>query len=537
MAVLNRPKFINQTKWDQHFADLHDNPVFMTGCQIITDNYANFNLLLMKLRNFVPFGSLQAGKEFHLAIASVVGDEVRILVYENIYFNLAELVATPGAPFGNTHETNARSHALYYTSWAMPQLTRNTWAKDMLDELKSHPLKWRNGNDFSRGIKAIGKTTGMTLGKYLKNYTNFEAACGTAASTLRDYVTTISDSILPLKVKITKDLKTIREVYTNGPTSCMKPQPGRKWEGSGVEPVDWYSYCPETQVAYVESKGAVAARAVIFDNEMYGRIFSSGDAVTLKFREALEGMGYKPIVTSKAFYTMKHAFEVNGIQGGKHGVICPFPYLDYVNPIRWKYDEVENKFMFDPNNKDYQEQAALAEGLLYAKRSGVNLRCEYCEERLPPGHPTITTLDGHVFCSPTHARELSYIRMYQGEGARVYAHSTTPGIIIDELDHTCIYFNMRTVEQMGCCPYLRLDEDGNLLLPETLDGHKEWTRAGSSISLPGWANIRFMVNAGDRERLHYANKISDSGLYKIQESYHVSKVTTRVTTDDIVVER
>lgn len=126
------------------------------------------------------------------------------------------------------------------------------------------------------------KRTEMKLGRYLREYNRHLDDNVIADACAKIGVTFVTDVIL----KMARTREEIREVYENGPESCMS---GKGNVQGGVHPVECYA-SEDLAVAYLDRDGEITARTIVNPMKMqYLRIY--GDSVRLS--TMLEKLGYK----------------------------------------------------------------------------------------------------------------------------------------------------------------------------------------------------------------------------------------------------
>lgn len=88
-------------------------------------------------------------------------------------------------------------------------------------------------------------------------------------------------------VKFATTREEIRHVYEKGPDSCMKGEPGRFFKHKGMpHPVEAYA-AGDLAVAYMERKGKITARGIIWPaKKVYGRMYGDDSALLTQILEA-----------------------------------------------------------------------------------------------------------------------------------------------------------------------------------------------------------------------------------------------------------
>lgn len=373
--------------------------------------------------------------------------------------------------------------------------------------------KWATATgDTKRGEKRIVRSVDFTIGRFLNDYLFHKDAYFYKAYKHSYCVSLIAAALTPIKLLFTKDMLEIRRVFANGPVTCMHPKSDSArtyWPNATFQPVDWYAYCPDTELVYVEQAGKLMARTIIFNRTHYGRVFSpGGDTVRDKFVEELvklglrpagagEGAANRPDLSPEDMVELKTPFSVPSVKYGVENV-TPYPYTDYAVPLKVSYKD--EHFMWG------NEGVAIAlnnHGMIRESTLS-DRRCSYqgCGSRITyKGYTAEDT--GLSYCCTAHIPRTHCV-VYRG-GVKLLMHNDTPGLIMDYFTDRR-HYNLAEMGQVYPCVALDI---GALEFPEDLSTHKLW-----SNNIPYMlhhAGQNYGISASDYLALSTSGKLDQDG--------------------------
>lgn len=158
----------------------------------------------------------------------------------------------------------------------------------------------------------------------------------------------------------------IRDVYEGGVPSSITTNSEmsiawRPWfnrTNGKFHPVDWYSACPNTSIAYlraygddIPTDGKIVARTIVYHDANgkpieYGPMYAGDYMFHLLLHNLL---GEKGIDRVKSDWEVTTPFTMQGFKGQGQNWICPFPYLDVLNG---PYFSVSDSGVFTFGNPD-----------------------------------------------------------------------------------------------------------------------------------------------------------------------------------------
>lgn len=450
----------------------------------------------------------------HVVVNGKGQSEVKVRVFKNIPVNVTHLDVAEDETYTDTISRDMVAKVHWSDPWALSKFFDDMQV-ELNDDKKNK--KWL---PTARGIKAVKSYVEMSISKFVTQYTTV-AVKSLKDSQIRDKSLWIEDIYKPIEVAYAETLKEFVECYETGYNSCMKSTSSsagawkhiydktKKFMDTDPEkvfhPVVWYYYHPAITMAYISSRGKNVLRSIVLEKDgqkYYTHPYCSNNMVKEKFMNEMTRIGAKYIqkgdgntklILNEDFTVPEISFDGTAY--------CPVPYLDAAKNV-WSIEYIsgEKAYKFTAKGKKplkMPEWHRATTGFLtpYTLKQQ---RCEECGNNVEAGQ-AVVTVDNHMFCSYTHARDQGYVAAIDSERMNRYVNKNDA--YKDLLATDTYYTNLAAAITCGAVPVITA-----YCLPETGDDVSAY---GNDVSYKG---IKYAISKSDHKKLIEANLMDNRNI-------------------------
>jgi hypothetical protein len=284
--------------------------------------------------------------------------------------------------------------------------------------------------------------------------------------------------------------------------------------------INMYHYSPDIQIMALKQGDKYIARTVVWkDNSgnpsFHGKVYhdnrTSYDTVHKWLRD-------NNISQVDDRYTPMNSFEVPGYMPDNiDDIICPIPYVDFVDKMyKIKY-QTNGNFLFTPTkpgNRNTNPSLQTTKGYVTKKHLEA-IRCDSCSYVF--GHDTdmsdYASLDGKHFCGTGCASDSGYVHAMREPDVVIYVPRDSA--CKDKLSRTLWFENKRVAAKYGRPIYIH-----SLGLPESL-GDFGYSTVGHSIK--DSSGVEFAISGEDIDIISRNRGFPDTDLVLTPELFGGAK--------------